>query len=290
MLHADVVVAALCTEAAAGRWHRGKLGVDRDVELAITALPSSSSSPERPCGVALLVRDAHPTPSEIADFRLIRSQSPFFLYEVGREPTSSLASSRTTSADVIVGFANAGQTRLDVRVSVIGPDGGPSRSISNFCVLPEDGLVPALGGRTVLPVVAMPTCHMVDVVAAPCDTIRAGGASASDAASAVDVRVVCAQLRPDVRRAVAARRYTSLPLPRIYEGDDATEDAVAAAAEAAAAATSVLPDLDAAIEAAWRIPAARARAKARHDAVFCELMARVWSPGRVRSGLVDPDS
>ena len=293
-MHADDIMRSLCADVAAGRWHRGPLEVTREVEVAVIVVS------EDRCHLVFLVRDAAPCASEIADFRLARDPNPSrvcFLYEVGHPQAIIIGNEhqrphRMTSADVIVGFAASPTVAVDVRVALVGPHGDAHASYLR--VNPEDGIVPALEGWTVLPVIAMPDCHMVDVIASAAH-VHVRARIDSEKNTGIGMRAVCAQLRPELRKRVAARTFSALPsvLLRSYDAaslgldhDTVYTDVEAAAA---AAAASPLPDLARMVADAWRLPAERARHKRRHDAVFGELMERAWAPERVRRGGIDPD-
>lgn len=297
-MHADEALSRICADAVQGRWLQLAVREDREVEAAIEV------DEEDEVSLRLLVRDGQPGRTEVANFRIAQSRAPYVLYEIDRCRTTPApggpapqprAPRAEDAADVLVGFrAGPSGRSVDVRVALLG--GRDDRSAATTAYLrvdPEDWLVPALEGRWVLPIVAMPSCRLVDVIA----SLSSQPLQQLQQQQQPDVRIVCAQLRPDVRRRVAARSFAQIPstFSRVYDAagmvDDEVDEvddsatAATAAAAAAVAACSSLPDLGAAIEDARRRPATLARHKARHDAIFGELMRRAWAPDRVRRHL-----
>ena len=257
----------VCRDASEGRWHR--FGGLPDQRLRVELLQHAQTG-----RIGLMMTfEAGVSPTDEARRRLDASGDPFILYEA--EPEYGAADGGGTTADVIVGFVTAqgetGSCDLEFRLRALaGPDFAYVLRVS-----PECGLVPACLGVTLLPVLAMPLCSGIVV------TKRGGTASP---------RAVCCLLRQDVRLAVAATcfslppsctlgRTVAIPMSRLQAADDGGTRAL-----------HQLADLDAAIDAVVREPEAKRRAHARNDAIFRELMERVWAPDRVASGLVDPDS
>jgi hypothetical protein len=212
---------------------------------------------------------------------LARRHEGFTLYELA-QPFSA------TPADVILGFVTSDERPIELSLRLVGPGlaGHPGQQPFRCRVSRDDGLVPALMGVTMLPMVALPDGWGLEVEA------HGAGAGAS-------LRAVCAYLHNDVVLEMAHATY----LVRDARGARVLARSAGAAcmrracvgSQAADAllllrAVVVLPDLDAAIERCVRGPAARARAAERHGLLFRELMERAWAPERVRAGLVDLDS
>lgn len=177
-------------------------------------------------------------------------------------------------ADVILGFVNASEQPVQLTVDIVSPDGGCTHRTRRW-VNKDDVMMPALMGRTMLPMVAMPDGWSLRIcVNGP-------------------VVAVCAHIRDHVVVDAALSTYQlprNLLPPHPAASTKPFESGMLARLSTCHERVVQLPDLEQALEVGLRSKAAQAREKNRQSLIFQDLMESVWSPRRVSAGLVDIDS